>query len=75
MKGTKRKLTVGFIVLAISFGFQSGNVSWSQSANVFQSYTKPLPIPQFSLGDLSGRTVQIKDYEGKAVLLHFWATW
>jgi cytochrome oxidase Cu insertion factor (SCO1/SenC/PrrC family) len=44
-------------------------------ASMFQSYTKPLPLPDFSLEDLSGKMVQIKDCRGKVILLHFWATW
>lgn len=29
----------------------------------------------FALTDASGRTVKLKDYHGKVVLLDFWATW
>ena len=31
--------------------------------------------PQFALKDSSGKTIQLKDYHGKVVLLDFWATW
>jgi peroxiredoxin len=31
--------------------------------------------PNFSLKDSDGRTVKLTDYEGKVVLLNFWATW
>jgi len=31
--------------------------------------------PEFSLMDLSGKTVSLSDYSGKVVLLDFWATW
>jgi len=31
--------------------------------------------PQFSLPDLSGKAVQLSDYKGKYVFLHFWASW
>jgi thiol-disulfide isomerase/thioredoxin len=31
--------------------------------------------PNFALKDLSGKTVSLKDYRGKAVLVNFWATW
>jgi peroxiredoxin len=31
--------------------------------------------PDFTLGDLSGNTVSLKDYRGQIVLLDFWATW
>jgi peroxiredoxin len=31
--------------------------------------------PDFSLKDLTGKKVEIKDYKGKIVFLNFWATW
>lgn len=31
--------------------------------------------PDFSLRDLSGRTVRLSDHRGKVVLVNFWATW
>ena len=31
--------------------------------------------PNFSLIDLSGQKVELKDFKGKAVLVNFWATW
>jgi peroxiredoxin len=31
--------------------------------------------PSFSLKDADGRTVTLADYQGKVVLLNFWATW
>ncbi len=31
--------------------------------------------PDFVLKDLSGKTVKLSDYRGKAVVLNFWATW
>jgi peroxiredoxin len=33
------------------------------------------PAPGFTLKDASGKTVTLKDYRGKVVLLDFWATW
>lgn len=33
------------------------------------------PAKEFSLPDLNGRTVSLKDFRGKVVLLYFWATW
>jgi cytochrome c biogenesis protein CcmG/thiol:disulfide interchange protein DsbE len=41
-------------------------------------YVSPLmgkPAPAFALEDLSGKTVSLADYKGKAVLVNFWATW
>jgi len=31
--------------------------------------------PEFALKDSDGRTAKIADYEGKVLLLNFWATW
>ena len=31
--------------------------------------------PQFTLKDVNGRTVRLSDYQGKVVLINFWATW
>src|SRR5271154_2700384 len=33
------------------------------------------PMPGFSLKDANGQTVRPVDYQGKVVLLDFWATW
>lgn len=33
------------------------------------------PAPAFTLRDLAGGEVSLSDFEGEAVLLHFWATW
>ena len=30
---------------------------------------------QFELKDLNGRTVRLSDYQGKVVMINFWATW
>ncbi len=39
----------------------------------------PKPVtgsaPEFSVADLSGRTLTLSEYRGKVVLLDFWATW
>ncbi|MFC0184472.1 Peroxiredoxin [Pseudarcicella hirudinis] len=34
-----------------------------------------VPAPQFTLKDLDGNTVSLKDFKGKTVVLDFWATW
>ena len=36
---------------------------------------KTEPAFNFTMKDLSGKTVQLSDYKGKVVILDFWATW
>jgi thiol-disulfide isomerase/thioredoxin len=33
------------------------------------------PVPQLTLKDLNGNDVRLSDYQGKVVLVNFWATW
>jgi len=33
------------------------------------------PAPSFTLQDLNGKTVSLSDFQGKVVVLDFWATW
>ena len=37
--------------------------------------TERQKAPEFALQDGSGNTVRMSDFEGKVVLLNFWATW
>jgi cytochrome oxidase Cu insertion factor (SCO1/SenC/PrrC family) len=80
MKGSKFR--AGFVVALVAWvlllGLGGPDLAWSQgggSASIFQSYAKPLPLPDFSLEDLQGKTVQIQAFKGKVILLNFWATW
>jgi peroxiredoxin len=36
---------------------------------------EPLPAPEFELKDLEGKSLSLKQYRGRVVLLTFWATW
>jgi thiol-disulfide isomerase/thioredoxin len=33
------------------------------------------PLPEFSLPDLSGKQRSIKEWQGKVLVINFWATW
>jgi len=36
---------------------------------------KPVSAPEWQLQGLDGKTVKLSDYQGKVVVLNFWATW
>jgi cytochrome oxidase Cu insertion factor (SCO1/SenC/PrrC family) len=40
-----------------------------------QPYDPPKPAPAFALPDLDGKTVKLGDFQGRVLLLFFWATW
>ncbi|MBI4381808.1 MAG: redoxin domain-containing protein [candidate division NC10 bacterium] len=37
-------------------------------------FTGRIDAPSFTLPDLAGRSVRLKDFRGRVVLLYFWAT-
>lgn len=58
--------------------------SWSQPPDSARESVEVLPhgpsfkgklAKNFVLRDLSGKTISLKDYAGKPVILNFWATW
>ncbi len=36
---------------------------------------QPQAAPDWKLKDIAGRSIRLRDYKGKVVLLNFWATW
>ena len=78
MRWGLRLILLMTLVCASFLGVQ--NTEWtrnqSQAAqSIFQSYTKPLRAPEFSLEDLQGKMINIRAYKGQVILLNFWATW
>jgi hypothetical protein len=66
------------LICAGMVGTQSIELTWNESQaaeSIFHSYVKPLQAPEFSLEDLQGKMVDIREYRGQVVLLNFWATW
>ena len=74
------------LLALLSFGFLGQFFFRTKTANPFpaRDYFKRLAIerpkkviqaPDFTLEDLSGKPLSIKDFRGKIVFLNFWATW
>jgi peroxiredoxin len=60
----------GFFLVGVSIG---ALLLFSPSASAQDLEGKP--APEFSLKNMTGKTVSLSDYEGKVVLLDFWAVW
>jgi len=69
-----KMLSLTFSFAAISFAtvVASGNRSIASDANQIES---PKPSPGWELQDLDGKTIHSSDFNGKVVVLDFWATW
>lgn len=58
------------VVLALAAGYY-----FYQYRGVSDLLPEGTPAPPFSLQTLSGESVSLADYEGKLLVLHFWATY
>ena len=75
--GEMAKLVMALTCAGI-FWLQGPELFWLQDASAqgtFQAYTKPQGAPDFSLEDLQGKRVDIRDHQGQVILINFWASW
>jgi len=80
MRGRWKRLARIFVALICAgplwlAGVDISSVPTASGQGVFQSYTKPQAVPDFSLQNLQGKPVNIRDHRGQVILLNFWATW
>jgi hypothetical protein len=80
MRGRWKRLAKIFVALTCAgplwvAGADFSSVPKASGQSVFQSYTKPQAVPDFSIPNLQGKQVDIRDHRGQVILLNFWATW
>lgn len=67
-----RFIRLGLIALLIS---AFGVATVTAAAGKLQPVKNPAPASAFTLRDANGKLTSLADFEGKVVLLNFWATW
>lgn len=84
MKNLSRLFLFAAVCLLVVAGLAAGFFHKKKAPEVDESYFKKLIIekaekviraPDFSLEDLSGKRLGLKDLRGKVVFINFWATW
>jgi cytochrome oxidase Cu insertion factor (SCO1/SenC/PrrC family) len=56
-------------------GAEFSGVPNASAQGIFQAFAKPQVAPDFSLENLQGKRVDMRDHRGQVILLNFWATW
>lgn len=67
-----------FIVVAALFALLAAScsaLSGDAAASVTGEPRVGSPAPDFTLQDLNGKKVSLKDFEGRPVMVNFWASW
>jgi len=81
-QGKKIVLIVAAVLLVIGATYYANEATRTRAAVAMANGTVQdpsksigIPVPEFTLKDLSGKDVSMADYKGKVVLVNFWATW
>ena len=77
MKVTRR---VALYFFGLSFILLAGDFAlWGQEDHLAKlgvyRLDKKIDAPEFTLQDLNGRKRSLSDFQGKFIMLNFWATW
>jgi peroxiredoxin len=71
----RKIVIVGIAAVAVVVGRYSLNRHRGMSQGLGVTSAEHPLAPEFSLLELTGKTLKLSDYRGKVVLLDFWATW
>ena len=68
------------VLLALALGLAGAAPAWSEEDRLFEALgfqrpSKQVQAPDVTLTDLDGKSVSLKSFRGKVVLVNFWATW
>jgi len=64
------KLNIALFLVVLVIGYGATHVLFQSAPRV-----KVAAVPAFEFTDVRGRTQGLGDFEGKVVVLNFWATW
>ena len=71
----RKAVFVGTLAIVVLVGLYVLNRHRDMFPSLSVSSTEHPLAPEFSLPELTGKTLKVSDYRGKVVLLDFWATW
>ena len=71
----RRGLYLAIFLLCVAWTVYSRPLTGSTTSGQTPSPQVGFLAPVFSLTDLHGQTVSLSDYQGRVVLLNFWASW
>ena len=77
-----RMIQIGLLLIVaqslcyfLSIGAAEAAPSDDMRAMGIVPFNDEVEAPNFTLSTPDGKTVQLRDFQGKVVLLNFWATW
>jgi peroxiredoxin len=73
-KRRKSMITLG-LIFAILFGYVFASSYMRTGGGCTQGPGTGNPAPDFSIPSMDGSTVALADYQGKVLVLNFWASW